>query len=172
MTARKSVPWHRIRESATITAGALANDTTVVAASPAMTQSGAIVKTEYLSLKANAFTAGESNPLLIGIADGQLTAAEIAECLGVDGPTFHGEDPSEHRADRHVRVLAQISVEQGNGPAMLIQNGDALLLGVDIKMGFTEEKAWQWFLHNISGATLTTGGTVRIFAGHLIRWSA
>ncbi len=119
----------------------------------------------------NGLTAGEGDPSMVVLAHGDYSAAEIAEHLVVKllGP---GNKIEQERARRLVRKVgpmygneleSQTSMSLGgrSGPGMtrtklkfMIQSGKTLDIG----------------LYNNSGATLTTGASMRVTGTIYGRW--
>ncbi len=131
-----------------------------------MTQGGMATSGSVTVTRRGTITSGEHG-LIVGIADGQLSATEIEEAINDDGPTFREQVPQAERADRRVNVLGVFS---GNPAGETLQESKQF----DVpRHSWSEERAgWQWFVVNDSGASYTTGQIVTFLATHVIQWSA
>lgn len=103
-------------------------------------------------------TAGES-PIMFGLQAG-LTAAEVAEALN-SLPSKSNDVPDTERASRPVWPLGmftgftanEMPLNGGTGPTVWTQ-----------RWTFGEDNDLYFWVFNASGAALTTGSTVRVFA--------
>lgn len=170
--------WNRLTEAPDITLGALASGAVAIAAGPTMAARGSLVRAEHILGSMTGLTAGEG-PVFLGLADGQLSAAEIADVLttGTATPSFPDEKPETEVANRKVRVIAcfarngpSSNVASGGGP-MAPSNGELLLTDFDWKHGFTDDRSWVWFVANFDSGALTTGGVLHLHARWLFTWS-
>ncbi len=155
-----------LRERSTITLGALAQFGAVIFASGiAITEDFRMLKA-LLQVNAHTLTSGEGEGLVFGIANGDLTAVEIAECLVTDGPI----GPQEHaggseEAERAVHVIAASGLQDAGGTerTFLNENGGPM---IEDKFPWTyyNGSGWDWFVFNNGSAALTTGGFVEVLA--------
>ncbi len=157
----------KVRESTAFTLGALAPTKAIVAAGPVMVQGG-FITTSKIAWQLQGLTAGEGQGLFFGIADGQLSATEIEECLEAGGPTFEEEDPVAHRTDRRVRILDYI------GPRGELNPSTTQVAGFhkyETRIAFSEEQSgWKWFAWNHNPSAITTGAQLRILGTHNVQW--
>ncbi len=161
---------HKIREGpTTITLGALATNTAIIANGPSMVHGGFVTSSEIIAHLAS-ITAGEGNGLMLRIASKRVDAAELEEAIEVNGPVFPKQDPEAHRADRVYRFIGHIGPQGELTPTStrqtLFRDSYATRLAFDEDSG-----GWLWFCYNL-GAQLTTGGTIKVFAAHNVRWNA
>ncbi len=117
-------------------------------------------------------TAGEADPSMLVLAHGDYSAAEIAEALVVKllGP---GNKIEQERARRLVRKVGAFYNVRGISAqtTMYLQGRDgAGLVRTKIKFVIDSGKTLDVGLYNNSGATLTTGASVRITGTVYGRW--
>ncbi len=103
-------------------------------------------------------------PITVGWAPGDLTDAEIEECI--EAVPLHDSDyPAIEHSQRPVFPLETFS--------MLIDTTNGLNVGAVplVKQGefkprwrIQEETGWRWWAYNHSGSALATGGFVEVFA--------
>ncbi len=99
-------------------------------------------------------TPGEG-PIVVGVAHGDYTAAEIEECLEAVASWDRGDKIAQEQAGRKVRtvgVFAGALAEESLNQGMPIRTR----LGFMLEPGTTLD----WWAWNKSGAALTTGGVV------------
>ncbi len=128
------------------------------------------LKTEFFAL-VEGLTGGQGSGLLIGIADGELTATEIEECLQADGPGDRNDNAPKERAERPVWLIG--AVVPGNTSAdelRFIGAGGSTLMEWKKRWTFSNPEGMEFFIYNQSGVALTTGATVRIDATHYGVW--
>ncbi len=160
----------KVRENTSWSLGALVANTAVKVAGPTMIQGGFITTSE-IATHITSLTAGEGESLFLGIADKQLSDAEIKESLEAGGPTFKKQDPQADHANRRVRILGQVGMIQSAIVPTNTQIGH-WLGKLETRISFSEDNAdWSWFVWNL-GSTMTTGSTMRVLATHNIRWNA
>ncbi len=149
-------------EQVAITLGALAaRDVEAADANYSMSDDFRIIKSEYYM---DYGTQAAGDVIIVGIADGELTAAEIEECIEAS-PTDRNDNLTNERAMRPVWPL-EILGENSTGSGNLLKEGSTSL-----KWTFSDAEAWQWWAYNLDASNaLTTGGIVFIFAKHFGVW--
>ncbi len=175
-----------IRETGTATLGTLAQNTALAIGSAVTTNLQSpfrILKTQVFAaieeISASAQDKSTGSGLLLGIANGELTVAEIAEAFTVDGPTDRNERLQQEKAERGVFLIGMFK------PALIAQGaadysgttGDTgshhpnMQLEVVHKQPWTylDPEAWQFFVYNI-GIALNTGGKCKLVATHFGVW--
>ncbi len=152
-----------IYEKNIITLGALANATTKKADGQiALTEDFRLIKSEIMVV-AQGVAAGDA-PLCFGIADNELTEAEIAEVMEQSGPVDKNDNLRSERAMRPV------------WPLMYLGDGDEADVPQDgiyekvLRWTFSDADGWVFFIHNDTGGALTTGAVVRFRAKHFGVW--
>ncbi len=160
-----------IKESTSISLGVLTQQDVVVGAGPVITEDFRIIKTEVWAT-ITGLTVNEADGLHLGIANGDLSAAEIEESLEAQGPLFPGQAIERERAGRLTRMIGSF-LFRGTTPNVAVQ-----LIGPDggspvsktIRWTFGKSQGgWNWFIHNF-GTALTTGATCRLTAVHYGVW--
>ncbi len=117
-------------------------------------------------------TAGEGDPGMLVLAHGDYTAAEVAEALVVKllGP---GSKIEQERVRRLVRKVGSFYGQAGNETftTMFLRGnkGDGIVRTA-LKFIINSGKTLDVGYYNNSGATLTTGATVRITGTVYGRW--
>lgn len=103
----------------------------------------------------------DAGKLLFGLADGNLTTTQIAECITANGPLNPNEVPEKDRAMRPVfwggalaGDLATIKDLQTGGPVVEMKP----------RWTFQDGDSWNWFVYNQSATALTTGATAFLIA--------
>ncbi len=119
----------------------------------------------------SSLTSGEGKGLMFGLANGNLSAAEISECLQANGPLNPSDRIPQERAKRAVWLIGSFNeeiategffdsdLEAGRGHKMVIKP----------RWTFTQAESWNWFVWNM-GAALTTGSTVEMLTTDFGVW--
>ncbi len=102
-------------------------------------------------------TAGDGEGLTIGIANGELTVAEIAECLIADGPSDRNDRIKQERAERFVKVFGLLNDLQH----MFVGENGSRQMQVKPRWTFSNPEGWDYFIFN-AGSALTTGSTAKL----------
>ncbi len=161
-----------LRETVVLTPGALAAGAVVKHTGGVILQTTSfrILKTEYFVSQQGAF-AGEGDEIIVGIANGALTTAQIAEALNADGPDDRN-DPDKEEADRAVWLKGpqiketQLAADTYGEPVP--NNG--MPMSFSLKWTFTPTEGWDWFAFNPLSGALTTGSVFNITATHYGVW--
>jgi len=107
-------------------------------------------------------TAAEADQLLFGMADGELSDAEIAEAISVGGPLDRNDNLADERSHRPVWILGAVAVK----PAAAVkgqfigEQGGPKMTGKP-RWTFSNGDGWTYFVFNYDNSTLTTGINVR-----------
>lgn len=126
----------------------------------ALTEDFRILKIEYY-VHATGLTAGEEIGLILGLADGELSDAEIQECLQARPADANDHVPLE-RAHRPVWPVALLrNILAGGGTPKQILESEGVW---DKRWTFSDTEGWKWFVYNITDTAPTGGITVRIFS--------
>ncbi len=157
---------------ATITIGALASKAVAIAD----LMGGNLIEDFYaisadLSGQVIGLTAGEGDPMSVVLAHGDYTAAEVAEHLVVKllGP---GNKTEQERARRLVRKVGPLyGSPQADQTTMQLQGRDGPgIVRTTLKFIVNSGKTLDIGVFNNSGATLTTGATMRVTGMVFGRW--
>ncbi len=119
----------------------------------------------------NNLTAGEGDPSMIVLAHGDYTAAEIAEHLVVKllGPGNKLEQERQRRLVRKVGPMYGNEFESQTSMQLAGRQGDGLVR-TKLKFVINSGKTLSVGFYNNSGATLTTGASVRVTGTVYGRW--
>lgn len=154
-----------LNERAVITLGALGSSVTKKSDSQlTFGEDFRLIKSEYW-VAYEGLTAGET-PIIIGIADNELSVTEIAECLAA-APVDRNDNLGNEQAHRPVFPFAVIP-DHNDGIRGALNNGKAI--EKTLRWTFSDTEGFTLFAHNDTGATLTTGGIIRIRAKHYGVW--
>lgn len=155
-----------LRENCAIALSTLADATAIKATSGGlagnMQEDFRIIKSEIF-VYVEGHTVGEGL-ITIGLADNELSVAEIAECLDVNGPVDRNDHLNAERVMRPVFEVCQI------GETTMEIPNEGLPLEKTFRWTFPAAEGWCWFAYNDSGAALTTGTIVRIRVKHYGVW--
>ncbi len=169
--AKKGSEMAIIKEQTTITLGALSGLDVAAQAGPTLLAGYRIIKTVW-SATVIGLTVGEGVGLVLGIANNDLSAAEIEESLETNGPVNRGDRDREELAGRFTKIIGE-SRDITNGANVELPvvgpNGGApveTILRWSFPLG---TGGWKWFIYNL-GTGVTTGATVRIIATHYGVW--
>ncbi len=158
-----------IRETQTITVGALAADAAVTGTALAITDDFRILKT-VIDAHIDGLTAAEGIGLRLGIANGDLTVAQIAEAITTDGPLNSSDRDKIEEAERFAKQFAIAEFSNAAETEMQFKNEQGgALIEVKPRWTFNKGVGWDWFVFN-NGPTLTTGASLRIVATHYGVW--
>lgn len=146
--------------------GTLANKTGILLAGPAMTHGGGIQSIK-MECSIQSLSKGDG-PWLVGLANKDLTLAEIEEYLELGGPVSPSDlvGVKKTTRGRHLRVLGQMK-PVGDGSVAAVFFKDMPLKG----LRFNEDSAgWNAFLYN-TGKAMSTGSTWSVYANCFVRWN-
>ncbi len=118
-------------------------------------------------------TSGEGDGLIIGLANGDLTVAEIKECIEAQGPLNPSDRVGNERAKRAVWLLGSTDAEiDTNGFFDSdMENAGQHKIVTKPRWTFTEGVGWNWFLWNTGPSPLTTGATIEITSTNFGVWT-
>ncbi len=109
-------------------------------------------------------TATEGSGVMFGICNGELTEAEIAECLVADGPTNPTDRLGVERAGRFVRILSQSEITETDTTTIFKNDTGGPLIKEKVNWTFTDTNGWDWFIYNDGPGAFQTGATVRLLS--------
>ncbi len=146
----------------------LAPNTAIKLSSLTLVEDFRILKSEIFA-KVGGLTAGEGDDLLFGIANGELSNAEIAEAIVTDGPLNRNDREGHERAMRNVRLLSFASQELTNvDRAFQGETGGPMVISKH-RWTYSNPQGWAFFVFN-NGSALTTGATAAAIATHYGLW--
>ncbi len=152
----------------TITLGALAaNDAVSVTQGSNLLEDFRILKTEYFI--GTKFADNSEGPLLIGMAAGGNTAAEIEEAIEAE-PNDISDTPEIEEVMRPVWPVTIHILQSFSGTAEFSTVGKNISEGVlNPRWTMPNPSGWSWWAYNL-GTLFTTGGLVEIAAKHFGVW--
>ncbi len=107
-----------------------------------------------------ALTSGEGTGFIFGLADGDLSLAEVEAAIEANGPLGPNDTVGEAISDRPVWFLGAIDRETGTEALFENETGGHMLV-TKPRWTFGRTKSWNWFIYNL-GAAPTTGSTAFI----------
>ncbi len=168
--AQKKSTMVIIKETQTTALGALAAGAAVAVVGPAITDDYRIIKTE-VHAQIEGLTAGEGNGLIFGIANGDLSASQIAESLVTDGPVNASDRDKAEEAGRFTRMLSGSALmPDANTIRDFPNDHGGPIIEKTIRWTFSKGVGWDWWVFNNDGSALTTGATLRLVATHYGVW--
>lgn len=160
-----------IRNTTADALGALTQNDVVKLDAITMGEDFRMLKSQIFS-SISGLTAGEGIGLLFGVCNGELSVAEIAECLTTDGPTDRNDRVLEEQANRFVQLLGRyLPSGHQTSPTELILFGEGGQPFVEHKprWTFSNPEGWDYFVINMSTA-ITTGATAVMMNRHYGVW--
>ncbi len=156
-----------IRQADTITLLTLAVNGAVKQDNPlVLGEDFRLLKTEaFLGLSGATFVDADG-PIIIGMADNELSAAEIAECLVADGPLDRNDNVSSEQSMRPVWPLWSMPFTAADTNL----NPTVALRDTKVRWTFSNPEGFAFFVSNLGTSPLTTGGVVSLFAKHYGVW--
>ncbi len=164
-----------VKEQTTITLGALAGQDLAAAASAVLLDMDFRILRSDITAVITGATSLEAVGLILYMAQGILSVAEMEANIELNGPVRLGEKIEEEVASRWVRRVGITTGPTVNETERVFKNkhGGALL-NIEPRWTFrrgrtASEGGWNWGVYN-DGVTLTAGGIVRILATHYGVW--
>ncbi len=148
-----------IRERDTITLGALNSLAVVKQDNPLVIGDDfRMIKAQILPYLSGATPVENDGPVIIGIADDELSVTEIAECLVAAGPLDRNDNLANERAMRPVFEIAQLPFVDDTSETVQY----VLPLEKVVRWTFSNPEGWTLFAFNNGGSALTTGGVISL----------
>ncbi len=148
--------------------GALAQGAGIlIGTKPALTNDYRMLKSIGAAVADN-MTAGEGQGLLLYLADGDLTLAEVEAKIEQTGPLGSSDRVEQEIAERYVRLIGAAGESLGTELSFHNMEGGDILV-VKPRWTFGETKSWNYVVYNL-GETLTTGGVVQTNWEHFGVW--
>lgn len=118
-----------------------------------------------ITAQVTGLTSGEGmNSLMLGIANGNLSLAELEASIESNGPVDRSDRILTELAERAVWYIGRF---HGPGFASSLASLDAIFKA---RWSFGETDGWNFFIHNLDASALTTGATVRMKVTHFGVW--
>ncbi len=158
-----------IRQVESVALATLANNTALkLTGGITLTEDFRMLKSEITCL-VRGLTSTEGEGLLLGICNGELTAAEIAEAIVVDGPGDRNDRVAQERAERAVWIVASLDMLGGSTQANFKGQQGSTLIEWKKRWTFSDPEGWDFFIFNM-GLALTTGANVNLRATNYGVW--
>ncbi len=162
-----------IRENVDVALGALAADAVIKTTSLAIEEDFRILRSEIYA-RVTAFTAADLGGLVFGIANGELSVAEISEAILRNGPVDRNDRRQVEFVERNVKILSglQTLVESPIVPiewTFQNESGGPIIVSKH-RWTYSNPEGWTWFIYNDSGGALTTGAELHVIATHFGVW--
>ncbi len=149
-----------LRESRTQALGGLANNSgVIIGTATAILERFRMLKAE-LTCTVSGITSGESTGLLLYLADGDLSLAEVEAAILADGPVGPNDRVTEAIVERPTWMAGVNDHLVGDEGIFTNEMGGHLLV-IKPRWTFARTKGWNWIIFN-QGSTVTTGITVAI----------
>ncbi len=139
-------------------------------ASVAITEDFRLLKSEIFC-EIDALTSGEGSGLMLGIADDELSTAEIAEAINLSGPVDRNDNVNTERAMRPVWLISALDELGGATVGRFHGKSGGSMMEWKKRWTFSNPEGWVFFVWN-EKAALTTGATARLVATHYGVWLA
>lgn len=160
-----------VREQRSQSLGTLANNTALLIGTKIATLEDFRILRSEISVFVNALTDGEGPGLMFGLADGDLTASEIASAITTGGPVGPNDVVAGNIAERPVFVIGMIEDESNNGTVGVFHGEHAGgMIVYKPKWTFANGTSWNWFVFNNIGAAFTTGATIKLLVKNFGVW--
>ncbi len=156
-----------LRSTETIALSTLAQNTAILFGSGITTVDAFRMLKAEVAAVVDGLTSGEGPGLMIGLAEGSLSVAQIAACLVADGPVGRGDRDDIELAERWCRLFGAV-VGDGTKAAFIGEGGSPIAV-VKPRWTFSESEGWNFFIWN-AGTPLTTGAVAKAIITHYGVW--
>ncbi len=159
-----------IKERTSVALGTLAQNVAIkVDGAPVLlSEDFRLLKSEVFC-EVKGLTSGEGAGLLLGIADDELSVAEIAEAINMSGPVDRNDNVNNERAMRPVWLISALDELGGSTVGRYHGSQGGPMIEWKKRWTFSNPEGWIFFLWN-EDVALTTGATVRVVATHYGVW--
>ncbi len=166
-----------ITEVQTVALATLADQSALALSQLTLSEDFRILKSEIAAGIINLDDDENVQGLLFGMANGELSDAEIAQAIVAGGPLDRNDRLAAERASRYVKILSQAEMHfQGHNSgrttvdAIFRGEGGAPIIVNKPRWTFSDPEGWVFFVFNNSGSAMATGATVRMTAKHFGVW--
>ncbi len=160
--------------------GAILRETVIIApgtlgtASIVLSTSGVVLEDDFRIIKTEYFLLEQAGPgalgdtVILGIANGELSAAEIGEAIFTDGPNDRNDRLLTERAERAVWLLCARVATSTSAPQVAINDG--MPMEKVLRWTFSNPEGWNWFFFNPDEAAMTGDWRHTVVAKHFGVW--
>ncbi len=160
-----------IREAPTVALATLAADTALVMGkNVTLAEDFRMLKSKIRGTLKGVTTGELEAGLMLGIANGQLTAAQIKASLEANGPNDRSDRASIELAERYVQLIGEFrGVNNNDSEIGLMGDEGGPVVVIKPRWTFSDPESWQFFIWN-NGAAPTTGASVVLQVVHYGVW--
>ncbi len=105
-------------------------------------------------------TAGDVGGLLFGLADADLTPAEVAAGIAANAPTDANDQVGSDLAERPSWLFGALVPDSSGTAGNFVGIDGSPMLVLKPRWTFGTTKSWAMFIYNNTGSALTTGASV------------
>ncbi len=150
-----------IKESNQVSVGGLAADTGILLPAIAVTEDFRMLKAEVIA-HVEGLTSTEGSGLILGLADGELSLAEIEEAIELNGPLDRNDRKAMEFATRPVWLVAGSMPGPAGTTMVFVNDHGGRVVVWKKRWTFSNPEGWQWFVYNKSDIAVTTGAAVQL----------
>ncbi len=161
-----------IRERQTIALGGLADDAAIKLSQLTLSEDFRMLKSEVICVVNNLATL-QGTGLVLGIANNELSVAEIAAAILINGPLDRNDRDGHEKAMRNVKLVSSLMEpgEDSSNVERMFRNGaGGPITEVKHRWTYSNPEGWCWFIFNGTGAAITTGASVELIATNYGVW--
>ncbi len=158
-----------IREDNAIALGALGAKAMVTFPAITVTEDFKLLKSEIFCILDDADIDNGAG-LILGIADGELTTAEIVEALSLNGPLDRNDRLNKEQATRPVWPITGLKPGTDTHPVMRFGPENGQIVHKGKPWTFSSPEGWKFWIYNQGNTAIVTGSTARLIATHYGVW--
>ncbi len=159
-----------IRERTTVALSTLAAGTAIKLTGGVTLQEDFRILKSQLTAIVHGLTAGDGVGLLLGICNGELSAAEIAEAINTDGPADRNDRVEQEEAERWVKVLGALEGAIESTTVMFHNAEGGPIITSKDRWTYSDPEGWAFFVFNATGSVMSTGANAEVTATHFGVW--
>ncbi len=159
-----------IRENNEIALGTLASNTGILMPAIAITEDFRILKSEIFAW-VDKLTANDADGLFLGIADAEMSLAEVEQAFELNGPLDRNDRLAQEQATRPVWILSRAETDAASLNAAFHGDNGGPMITWKKRWTFSSPEGWNFFAYNDSADAIgTTGAIVKVIATHYGVW--
>ncbi len=166
----KGVILHELEVTTSL--GTLASLAAIKLAGPTMDHDFRILRSDVECYIIDANNTKDVTGLIFGIANGELSAVEIAEAMTAV-PTGPNDAIPNERAQRAIKVLGILDIRgapiAGTSFMFVGPEGSPMMTSKH-RWTYHQPEMWDWFIFNNVGSDMTTGALATLSATHYGVW--
>lgn len=149
-----------------VAVGAVSQSTSKLLDNYDLTEDFRLLKTEIMMMKWSALTAGEGEFATIFLYDGELTEAELTDCITAD-PTDRNDNAKLEQSHRFNKPIGSMT-NHPNDNTRAVLEGYHPGLSIEPRWTFSAPEGWSIGLY--TQVAITTGSTFRALLKHFGVW--